>query len=533
MRGQAAAAAAAGGAPTTAPMAPPAPPVVAVPTPSPRMSMAAPALSLYNAEPPAYTLPQQAYAPPSRTSYQGPMMGSSNVGGAGNAGNSSYLDRGSGSSFLAVPSRTSLQNRAGAGAEPGGVNRLKDEARPSPFLPSSIDRLEEDNEDLLDKLRKTEEKLDESEARTRELEKQVASLGEGVSLEARLISRKEAALKQRETALREAKELSRDVKDEEITALRLEAEAARDEAVAAIHSATQAEAEVRTLRTMTQRMILSKEELEEVVLKRCWLARYWGLAARHQAMWSSTFDFSLWQPRCAAALFMDTEVHSDVAGPKHDHWSSLAPLPVEVVLSAGQAAKEKPAADGGLYAANNGVRNLSDIAGEGNVESMLAVEQGLRELASLKVEEGVLLALSQHRRPSLVRAGQAFPDATVVSTADGPKILEMMNLSDEEVEDVQFKQAWLIYFWRRAATAHVEEDVAELRVQYWISRTIHQPIAHDAVDVERGLMEMRKLGLEGLLWEASRVKLAQEAASRRLVRPESLSNLSTDMMSSS
>eukprot|EP00850_Spirogloea_muscicola_P014378 SM000103S09470 [mRNA] locus=s103:87585:92038:+ [translate_table: standard] len=513
MRGQAAAAAAAGGAPTTAPMAPQAPPVVAVPTPSPRMSMAAPALSLYNAEPPAYTLPQQAY-PPSRTSFQGPMMGGSNVVGASNAGNSSYLDRGSGSSFLAVTSRNSIQNRAGAGAEPGGGNRrevavLKDEARPSPFLPSSvIDRLEEDNEDLLDKLRKTEEKLDESEARMRELEKQVASLGEGVSLEARLISRKEAALKQRETALREAKELSRDVKDEEITALRLEAEAARDEAVAAIHSATQAEAEVRTLRTMTQRMILSKEELEEVVLKRCWLARYWGLAARHQ-------------------------VHADVAGPKHDHWSSLAPLPVEVVLSAGQAAKEKPAADGGPYAANNGVRNISDIAGEGNVESMLAVEQGLRELASLKVEEGVLLALAQHRRPSLVRAGQAFPDATVVSTADGPKILEMMNLSDEEVEDVQFKQAWLIYFWRRAATAHVEEDVAELRVQYWISRTVHQPIAHDAVDVERGLMEMRKLGLEGLLWEASRVKLAQEAASRRLVRPESLSNLSTDTMSSS
>eukprot|EP00850_Spirogloea_muscicola_P019018 SM000181S03543 [mRNA] locus=s181:154561:158966:+ [translate_table: standard] len=520
MRGQAAAAAAAGGAPTTAPMAPPAPPVVAVPTPSPRLSMAAPSLSLYNAEPPAYTLPQQAYAPPSRTSFQVPMMGGSNVGGAGNAGNnSSYLDRGSGSSFLAVTSRNSSQNRAGAGPEPGGVNRrevagLKDEARPSPFPPSSIDRLEEDNEDLLDKLRKTEEKLDESEARMRELEKQVASLGEGVSLEARLISRKEAALKQREvglgdrTALREAKELSRDVKDEEITALRLEAEAARDEAVAAIHSATQAEAEVRTLRTMTQRMILSKEELEEVVLKRCWLARYWGLAARHQ-------------------------VHADVAGPKHDHWSSLAPLPVEVVLSAGQAAKEKPAADGGPYAANNGVRNISDIAGEGNVESMLAVEQGLRELASLKVEEGVLLALAQHRRPSLVRAGQAFPDATVVSTADGPKILEMMNLSDEEVEDVQFKQAWLIYFWRRAATAHVEEDVAELRVQYWISRTVHQPIAHDAVDVERGLMEMRKLGLEGLLWEASRVKLAQEAASRRLVRPESLSNLSTDTMSSS
>lgn len=31
------------------------------------------------------------------------------------------------------------------------------------------------------------------------------------------------------------------------------------------------------------------------------------------------------------------------------------------------------------------VRDLSDLTGEGNIESMLSVEMGLRELASLKV----------------------------------------------------------------------------------------------------------------------------------------------------
>lgn len=31
---------------------------------------------------------------------------------------------------------------------------------------------------------------------------------------------------------------------------------------------------------------------------------------------------------------------SDVAQSKHEHWSSLAPLPFEVVISAGQKAKE-------------------------------------------------------------------------------------------------------------------------------------------------------------------------------------------------
>jgi len=31
------------------------------------------------------------------------------------------------------------------------------------------------------------------------------------------------------------------------------------------------------------------------------------------------------------------------------------------------------------------VRDLNDLAGEGNIETMLSVEMGLRELASLKV----------------------------------------------------------------------------------------------------------------------------------------------------
>ena len=34
---------------------------------------------------------------------------------------------------------------------------------------------------------------------------------------------------------------------------------------------------------------------------------------------------------------------------------------------------------------NRAARDLSDLTGEGNIESMLSVEMGLRELASLKV----------------------------------------------------------------------------------------------------------------------------------------------------
>ncbi|MCI28751.1 hypothetical protein A2U01_0049953, partial [Trifolium medium] len=50
-------------------------------------------------------------------------------------------------------------------------------------------------------------------------------------------------------------------------------------------------------------------------------------------------------------------------------------------------------------------RDPNDLSGEGNVESMLFVEQGLRELASLKVEEALAVALAQHRRPSTLKAG--------------------------------------------------------------------------------------------------------------------------------
>jgi hypothetical protein len=35
-------------------------------------------------------------------------------------------------------------------------------------------------------------------------------------------------------------------------------------------------------------------------------------------------------------------VHPEIANAKHEHWSSLAPLPLEVVLSAGQKAREEP-----------------------------------------------------------------------------------------------------------------------------------------------------------------------------------------------
>ncbi|OIW15380.1 hypothetical protein TanjilG_24365 [Lupinus angustifolius] len=332
---------------------------------------------------------------------------------------------------------------------------------------------------LRDELRIAEEKRQEVEARARELEKQVASLGEGVSLEAKLLTRKEAALRQREAALKAAQQ-TQDVRDEEVMALHVEIQNLKDDAAAAVEQQQDAEAEAKALRTMTQRMILTQEEMEEVVLKRCWLARYWAFAVKHGI--------------CA-----------DIAQSKHEHWSSLAPLPFEVVISAGQKAKEeswnKNADDPDR---SNLVRDLNDLTGEGNIESMLSVEMGLRELASLKVEDAVVLALAQHRRPNFIR--QSMLDSKSPGDA---KYSEAFELSEEEEEDVLFKEAWLTYFWRRALFHGVEEDIAEERLQFWIARSGQRPTSHDAVDVERGLLELRKLGIEQQLWEASRKGIDQ------------------------
>nr|KAJ0207305.1 hypothetical protein LSAT_V11C500262480 [Lactuca sativa] len=85
-------------------------------------------------------------------------------------------------------------------------------------------------------------------------------------------------------------------------------------------------------------------------------------------------------------------------------------------------------------------------------------------------------------------------------------------LSLEEAEDVSFKESWLTYFWRRAKVHGVEEDIAEDRLHFWISRSATSPTSHDAVDVERGLTELRKLGIEQQIWEASRREIDQSSS---------------------
>nr|VDD33898.1 unnamed protein product [Brassica oleracea] len=248
---------------------------------------------------------------------------------------------------------------------------------------------------------------------------------------------------------------------------------------------------------MTHRMILTPKEMEEVVLKRCWLARYWGLAARYG-------------------------ICSDIATSKYEYWSSLAPLPFEIVLSAGQKAKEESWEKDSEENEKRSqlVQDINDLTGEGNIESMLSVEMGLKELASLKVEVTISITLAQLRLANTFRLSD--PE---LKSPGGPKLMEALEcrqyllflriiltsacllfaeLSPEESEDVLFKEAWLTYFWRRALSLGIDVDIARERLQFWISRSAHSPSSHDAMEVEQGLTELRKRRIERRLWEASR-----------------------------
>ncbi|XP_017252584.1 coiled-coil domain-containing protein SCD2 [Daucus carota subsp. sativus] len=340
--------------------------------------------------------------------------------------------------------------------DPGNQNSASD-------LQDEVDILQEENEHLLEKLRRAESRFRDSDMRTRALEKQVSCLGEGVSMEKLLLSRKQADLHEREAALK-AVEQTFGGKGEEIVLLRMESESAREEATSVMKQLENATKELTSLQIMTKRMILSPEEMEEVVMKRCWLAQQWSLCVRHG-------------------------VHSDIASARYDYWSSFARRPSEVVLAAGERAK---------------VENFSgkiNLHKKGNIEDMLMVERGLRELTLLKVESALVVAMAHKRRQ---RSSKSGVTDKLKLPIDCQYSTETFDLSKEESDDVRFKQAWLLYFWRRVKNHGLEPEIAEERVKFWISQSTQQATSQEAVNVERGFSELRKLDIEAKLWKESR-----------------------------
>jgi hypothetical protein len=65
----------------------------------------------------------------------------------------------------------------------------------------------------------------------------------------------------------------------------------------------------------------------------------------------------------------------------------------------------------------------------------------------------------------------------------------------------------------------VEEDIADERLQYWIGQSNQSLTSHDAVDVERGLIELRKLEIKDQSWEASLKETEQEVSLAHVEQP--------------
>ncbi|KAK8456577.1 hypothetical protein SEVIR_3G040200v4 [Setaria viridis] len=270
---------------------------------------------------------------------------------------------------------------------------------------------------------------------------------------------------------------------DEIATLKSEAKAANNAVTSVSRRVKSAKSELGSLQATANRMILSQEEMEEVVLKRCWLARYWTLCSK-------------------------LGIHSDIAEEKQEYWSSFAPLALEAVLSIGQKARDGTLSDNTEMDSRSKMSDVNDISSDGNIESMLSVEKGLRELASLKatkvlllvmfhplqVEDAIMLALAENRHIKPL-SGQA---------SEGRSPSESLELSAEEREDVLFKQAWLTYYWRRAKNHDIEEDIADERLHFWIEQSKHPVTTTDVIEVERGLHELKKLGIESQLWDATR-----------------------------
>ncbi|CAM0957814.1 unnamed protein product [Alopecurus aequalis] len=329
--------------------------------------------------------------------------------------------------------------------------------RSSSSLNDELNQMESDS--IYDKLE--DDRCDEADVRSMNMERQASVISDAIEPEVNFISRRAAALEQRKASIRISSRMGNSASCDEITALRSEAKVASELATSVSRRVKGAGSELRSLHATSNRMMLSQEEMEEVVIKRCWLARYWKLSVR-------------------------LGIHSDIAEQKLNHWSSVAPLALEVVLSIGQKARDGTLSD----------NDVNDTAGDGNIESMLLVEKGLRELASLKVEDAIMLALAEHRHVRPL-SGPVYP-------AEGHSSSESLELSEEEREDVRFKQAWLTYFWRRAKNHDVEEDIADERLQFWIEQGNHPITASDVIEVDRGLHELKKLGVESQLWEATR-----------------------------
>ncbi|KAK3244941.1 hypothetical protein CYMTET_45470 [Cymbomonas tetramitiformis] len=303
--------------------------------------------------------------------------------------------------------------------------------------------------------------LRESNARSLESDKLVTDRLASHQLEARVLARQEAKLRQQQAA--ENLQLS-----EALEQCRI----AQDRHAASEAAGAQLQQQRDALRKQLGQMRLSSAEAEEVALKRCWLAHYWGLAQRLGVM----------QVGCLIE--------------RADQWAARALPPSSLLDAAARAASSLSLK---IQHSEEGEEEAEGaLAHPATMADVVEVERGLRELCELRIEKAILVAVADRNRvlpyyPSGMHRGGAAP-------SERPP----MSLSEEESEVVTFRRAWVAYLWAQACLHRVEEGLSHERAAYWGQALATPPTPMAAVEVENALTELRVLGVEYNTWEARR-----------------------------
>lgn len=306
-------------------------------------------------------------------------------------------------------------------------------------------------------------------------------------------------------------------------------------------AAEQMLSQLERARQALQELLLSPWEVQEARLRCCWLAHYWGLAAKLGLYPEvAAAQAAFWQPLAPATTSMEEAARAlckrpqDATQPPSTtdasrEGSIKSQLNTGATIANGSSNAEARSGN----ASSNGLKTDASLPSwlkqrpggaascvQTSASDMVAIERGLRQLQALRVPEAVNELLLERGL-----AQQAQPPQATAAALDAllQPSMSVMSLSEEQSEDVCFKRAWLALLWRRAAELGVELQVSEARAEYWRSRLGRTPTARDPEDTGRALQELQVLGIEQKIWQCRRTMRLEAAEPQAAVQQTALS----------
>mmetsp|Transcript_4904 Transcript_4904/g.13688 ORF Transcript_4904/g.13688 Transcript_4904/m.13688 type:complete len:516 (+) Transcript_4904:112-1659(+) len=257
-------------------------------------------------------------------------------------------------------------------------------------------------------------------------------------------------------------------------------------------------------------MFLSSDEVEELSLRVAYLQHYWALAARYGVFPSVAAERARhWSQQLSSARRLGNFDIADAAR------RLTAP---EILGIAGSSNDGTPRGEAGVESRVSPDRSpgaalgWSTDSGEdsgmleedleaadskrfgGTAADVVEVERATREMLELRVPERVLLAMTNDARTMKLASCQ---DTSLLLWK--PELLE---LSLQEGEEIQYQRHWAAYLWGRAAACGVEPELSVERAEYWGRRLDTEPRLKDLTDLQQAFEELQLESIEVKLWRA-------------------------------